>query len=114
MLVLDVATLGGSALERRLAAALVEEGTHAGKIVIGEKMSRVRAAAELYGAETFETDAITAREIWKANSTWLRKAMRDGKEIIDIGQEMGRALRSQFYRAEKALIESRGYPITVP
>ncbi len=86
----------------------------AGKVVVGETMSRVRTAAAKYGAETFETEARTAKEMWKANSTWLRGAMREGKEIIDIGKDATRAVRSQFYRAEKALIESRGYPVTVP
>ncbi len=94
------------------AAGASEAG--AGKVVIGETMDRVRAAAGTQGAETFETGARGAKALWKANSTWLRGAMRDGKEIIDIGTDATRASRSQFYRAEKALIKSRGYPTTVP
>lgn len=85
-----------------------------GRFVIGETMTRVRPAAAEFGAETFETGARTAKEIGKANSTWLRKAMREGKEIIDIGKDATRASPSPFYRAEKALIESRGYPVTTP
>ena len=96
-----------------LAAAGASEA-RAGKVVIGETMTRVRAAAASHGAETFETGARTAKGIWKANSTWLRKAMRDGKEIVDIGKDATRAKPSPFYEAEKALIESRGYPTTVP
>lgn len=95
------------------AAAGVSEAS-AGKVVIGETMTRVRAAAATHGAQTFETGARGAKALWKANSTWLRGAMRDAKEIIDIGTDATRASRSQFYRAEKALIESRGYPTTVP
>lgn len=38
--------------------------------------------------------------------------MRDGKEIIDIGEDVGRAVRSKFYQAERELIERRGYPTT--
>lgn len=86
----------------------------AGKVVIGETMARVRAAAATHDAETFETGARGAKALWKANSTWLRGAMRDGKEIIDIGPDATRPSPSQFYRAEKALIESRRYPTTVP
>ncbi|MEO8397975.1 MAG: RHS repeat-associated core domain-containing protein, partial [Chloroflexota bacterium] len=94
-------------------AAAGASEARAGKVVIGETMSRVRAAAGS-SAETFETGARSAKAIWKANSSWLRKAMRDGKEIIDIGTDATRPIRSQFYRAEKALIESRGYPTTSP
>jgi hypothetical protein len=83
-----------------------------GRVVVGETMSRVRAAAREFGAETFETTATTSKQIWRENSSWLRKAMREGKEIIDIGQDASRAKRSPFYQAEKALIEAGGYPTT--
>jgi hypothetical protein len=53
--------------------------------VIGESMSRVRAAAARLDAETFETTAKTAKEIWRQNSRWLRTQIRAGREIVDIG-----------------------------
>lgn len=77
-----------------------------GRVVIGETMGRVRAAGLKYGAETFETTAKTAKQMWKENSTWLRGAMREGKEIVDIGLDVGRQVRSKFYQAEKVLIEN--------
>jgi hypothetical protein len=83
-----------------------------GRVVVGETMDRVRTAARQFDAETFETSATTPKQMWRENSSWLRKAMREGKEIIDIGQNAKRKERSPFYRAEKALIESRGYPTT--
>ena len=82
-----------------------------GKVVIGDH-ERVRAFAQKADAGTFETDANTVKQMWKENSTWLRKALRDGKEVIDIGEQPGRAVRSPFYKAEKAIIERRGYPVT--
>jgi hypothetical protein len=75
-------------------------------------MKRVNAAAAEHGAEAFKTTARTAREIWRENSTWLRSAMRDGKEILDIGIDAARPGRSQFYRAEQNLLQLRGYPTT--
>ena len=38
--------------------------------------------------------------------------MREGKEIIDIGTDPTRAVRSPWYQLEKQLIERRGYPVT--
>lgn len=105
-LVLDVASLGAGALERRAAVAATE------KIVIGETMTRVRSAATSAGAGTFETTARTARQMYTENMSWLRKGMRDGKQIIDIGMDANRAVRSPWYRLEKELIERRGYPVT--
>ena len=84
-----------------------------GRIVIGETMARVRAAGEELGAEVFKTTAETVKQMWKENSSWLRGAMREGKEILDIGTDAARAVRSKFYQAERALIESRSYPTTV-
>jgi hypothetical protein len=92
--------------EARAAAAAGEE-----LVVIGETMVRVRAVASELGAQVFERPAAatTMRETWEANSSWLRSAMRDNKTIIDIGVDPARDTRSLFYRAEKALIQQRGY-----
>lgn len=85
-----------------------------GRVVIGETMKRVRAAASEFNAETFETAARTAKEMWKENSTWLRQAIREGKEIIDIGEDASRATRSKFYQAEKEVVKRRNAPVTTP
>jgi RHS repeat-associated protein len=105
-LVLDVASLGAGALERRAAVAATEQ------IVIGETMTRVRSAAAEVGAGTFETTARTAKQMYRENMSWLRKGMRDGKQVIDIGTDANRAVRSPWYQLEKELIERRGYPVT--
>jgi uncharacterized protein RhaS with RHS repeats len=115
----SVAYLGGTAAGIGVGVALgagaaglaAAEGS-AGRVVVGETMGRVRGAARQLGAETFETAATTAKQMWRENSTWLRKAMRDGKEVVDIGKDASRAVRSKFYQAEKAIIEARGYPTT--
>jgi hypothetical protein len=77
-------------------------------------MSRVRAAGREFNAEAFETTARTAKQMWKENSTWLRKAIREGKEIIDIGEDASRPVRSKFYQAEKEIIGRRNVPVTRP
>jgi RHS repeat-associated protein len=105
-----VVTAGGAMGGQAAVVELGESGP--GKVIVGETMSRVREAALKYGAETFETTASGAKEIWRQNSTWLRGAMREGKEIIDIGKNPLRNARSPFYRAEQEIIERRGYPTT--
>lgn len=84
----------------------------AAPIVIGELMGRVRAAASELGASTLETSATTARHLYKANMSLLRGAMREGREILDIGIDARREVRSPWYRLERELIERRGYPVT--
>jgi hypothetical protein len=104
-----IVTLGGALSEP---GALVPGGAVGDAVVIGERMVRVRAAAQEIGAGTFETSAATAKDMYKANMSWLRGAMRSGKEIIDIGTDPTSAVRSPWYRLEKELIERRGYPVT--
>jgi len=84
----------------------------AGKVVIGETMERVTGYAEKIGAETFETEASTVKQMWKENSGWLRKAMKSGKEVVDIGTDASRAKPSKFYQAEKELLKQHNYPVT--
>lgn len=88
------------------------EEERAGKIVIGENMSRVRAYAKRIGADVFEPTAKTIKEGFKQNMSFIRRAIHEGKEIIDIGPDPNRAIRSNFYRSEESVIERRGYPVT--
>ncbi|MGH7653538.1 MAG: hypothetical protein ACREN6_02640 [Gemmatimonadaceae bacterium] len=106
MFVLAVLTGGSS-------AAVEAEAATTEKVVIGETMDRVRAAALDASAGVFEkAPGATAQEIYKANMSWLRGAMHEGKEVIDIGTDLGRGERSPWYRLEKELLERRGYPVT--
>ncbi len=113
---LAVASVGGSVLEgligRATVAATGGSSGATGRVLIGETMERVEAAAAEHGAATFQTTARTARQMWKENSSWLRKAMREGKEVLDIGENALRPIRSPFYRAETNLLKLRGYPTT--
>jgi RHS repeat-associated protein len=83
-----------------------------GKVVIGETMKRVRNYASRVRAETFETTATTARQMFRENMSWLRGKMRQGSEVVGIGTDPQRAVRSPYYRAEQELIERRNYPVT--
>jgi RHS repeat-associated protein len=92
-------------------ASGVIKGT--GKVVIGETMARVRGAAREIGAETFETTATTAKEMYRDNMRWLRTAMRNGSEVVDIGIDPFRiGGRSPWYRLEQELLQVRGYSVT--
>ena len=54
-------------------------------------------------------------ENWlKNNERWLKEKMKEGREIIDLGPDPNRAVRSRYYEAEKKLIEESGYPIIFP
>ncbi len=84
-------------------------------IVIGENMKdRVIPAAKELGADVYEPRS-KIKESWlKNNVLWLKQKMKEGREIIDIGPDPKRPVRSPFYEAEKQLIEKSKYPTTKP
>jgi RHS repeat-associated protein len=60
-------------------------------IVIGETMSRVMPVAEMLGALPY--NARTPPFPWANNSAWLRRYLRAGYQVIDIGFDPKQALR---------------------
>ena len=46
------------------------------------------------------------------NEKWIRKKMKQGCEIIDIGIDPSRATRSPFYEMEKRNLGNANYPTT--
>ncbi len=85
------------------------------RIIIGENMRRVRAAAKLYQAGYYQAWDINPFDFdlaMKRNHSWLLRKIRDGYEIIDIGIDPDRANRSVFYAMEKEVLLQRNYPIS--
>ena len=83
----------------------------AGKVVIGESMSRVQRYADEIGAETFGGRTLAD------NEAWIRSQMDAGKTIIDIGPDFSRRMTrtlkgatpsSPFYNMERMV--TAGYP----
>jgi RHS repeat-associated protein len=84
-------------------------------IVIGENMTRVKAAANAMDAAAYRPWKILPWDEAKAmarNEKWIRKKMKQGCEIIDIGVDPSRATRSPFYEMEKRNIGNANYPTT--
>lgn len=82
-----------------------------GSVVIGETMGRVHSTANAIGAGTFKASkganflykvfpklgsAITMSE----NTTWIRRVIASGVDIVDIGIDVTRLNRSIFYSME--------------
>ena len=82
-------------------------------VVIGESMSRVEAAAKQVGALTYQAPGknivkilgrAKAFEINKAlNKAWIKRMVRWGVKIYDIGLDLTRISRSPFYAIEAAV-----------
>jgi hypothetical protein len=78
-------------------------------------MERVREAARSIGAKWWQAWKI---EPWdKAlalarDEAWLLRKVREGYEIIDIGIDVTRAIRSDFYALEREILSRVGYPVT--
>lgn len=89
------------------------------RIVIGEGMDAVVAAAKLNDAkwyqawkkffdpEVFDLEASLAR-----NERWIRTKIKEGYEILDIGLDPLRSSRSPFYELERRILEEFDYPTT--
>jgi hypothetical protein len=81
-----------------------------GRVVIGENMARVQRYADEIRAETFKGTGMAE------NRAFIQQAMREGKEVLDIGPDFSRRLTrtlegqrpdSPFYNMER--METRGY-----
>ena len=92
-------------------AAMGKLSKLANKVVIGENMpQRVIPFAKKIGASYFKARGTNSKYFMRNNRQWIRRQMRQGKEIFDIGIERGRAIRSPYYRMEKEMLKKYNYP----
>ena len=116
---------------QRVSRVVIREGVEGkGVIVIGENMERVKAIAGEVGAETFDVVEFYAKkygmsikkakdeikktgpafwspggEGYRLNEEWIEQKMKEGKAIIDIGEDPSRSNRSIFYAMEREKTE---------
>jgi RHS repeat-associated protein len=89
-------------------------------IVVGENMSRVKAATR-----ALRDQGVNARwyQAWKINpwdpalamrrnEAWIKRKMREGYDIYDIGIDAARPNRSPFYDMERRMLNQNNYPTT--
>ena len=76
-------------------------------IVIGESMTRVRSVAGIIGAKWYDP---RVGATWPNNSAWLRRHLRAGYQVVEIGSDPKRWPRppSRFHPEEAKLLERWG------
>ncbi len=79
------------------------------RIVLGETMRRVDAAAKVLEAGTFDVSWTTKADVMAKNLTWLKKAVDSGTRILDIGLDAARKVGSDFYAKEVEFLQSQGF-----
>ncbi len=91
--------------------------SRSGPVIIGETISRVEEAAARIPGAVFLDDmpdfiamGMNADEVTSAmmqyNRKWLLEQLRNGRQIIDIGTDINRAVPSIFYRMENNMIRN--------
>jgi len=82
-------------------------------VIIGESMSdRVIPYAREIGGHVWRPRGFD--DLARKNEQWLREMIRQGREVVDLGIDRARELRSEFYRLEKQILKNLGYPTTKP
>ena len=81
-------------------------------VVIGENMKRIKKAAKQIGATWYQAWNINpwdANLAMRRNEVWIRRKMKEGCLIIDIGIDPTRNTRSPFYAMEIRILQQEGY-----
>lgn len=84
------------------------------RFVIGENMKRIRRAARQIQARWYQgwnVDPWDPDIVERRNRRWIVEKMKQGCEIVDIGIDPTRNLRSRFYQMEKQILNDKGYPV---
>jgi hypothetical protein len=87
------------------------EGASQRAIVIGENMNRVRNAAKALGASYYRAwriEPFDAQRALRRNEAWIRRKVREGYLIYDIGIDLARDYRSPFYAMERRVLREMG------
>jgi len=81
-------------------------------VVIGETMrQRVVPFAESIGADWYKPRSNIPENWMKNNERWIKQLIKEGAVIIDIGEDVARAVRSEYYAMEKRILEAAGYGV---
>jgi hypothetical protein len=54
---------------------------------------------------------VSVKEWLGHNERWIYKQVKLGKDIIDIGLDPNRTVKSKYYEMEKRVLEELGYPV---
>jgi hypothetical protein len=99
----------GKQLARQAAQGVERASQRA--IVIGENMNRVRGAAKALGASYYRAwrlEPFDAQLALRRNEAWIRRKVREGYLIYDIGIDLARDYRSPFYAMERRVLREMG------
>ncbi len=104
--------VGAGAVAKSVTAARATGIVASGeKVVIGETMARVKAAAKDFGASYYEGnpyhDYLPSLD-WIHNKMWLNRQVKRGHEILDIGLDISRPTRSPVYAKEDLFLIRKG------
>lgn len=82
-------------------------------IIIGEGMkTRIIPYAEKVGGHYWKPRGF--KDLAAKNERWLEDMIRQGREVIDLGIDTSRSVRSKFYQLERQTLDRLGYPTTKP
>ncbi|GIV17356.1 MAG: hypothetical protein KatS3mg022_2791 [Armatimonadota bacterium] len=96
-------------LERKAVGSAAASSVRA--IVIGENMSRVRAAAKALGASYYRAWRMIPFDsslALRRNEAWIRRKVQQGYKVLDIGIDLARQERSPFYAMERRVLQELG------
>lgn len=90
------------------------KGSIANRFVIGENMKRIRRAARQIQARWYQgwnVDPWDPDIVERRNRRWIEGKIKQGCEIVDIGIDPTRNLRSRFYKMEMQILKDNHYPV---
>lgn len=85
------------------------------RVVIGENMKRLKAAAKMVRARSYQgwqVDPWDESLAMQRNEAWIHQKIKQGYELIDIGIDATRNHHSKFYEMEKRIIKEEMYSTT--
>ncbi len=72
---------------------------------------RVIPFAESIGADWYKPRSTIPENWMKNNERWIKQLIKEGAVFIDIGEDVARAIRSEYYAMERRILEAAGYGV---
>ena len=89
------------------------------RIVIGEGMDAIKTAARNHEAKwyqawskNFEKENFDLAQSLSRDERWIRDKVKQGYEVLSIGLDPLRSMRSEFYALEMRILKELKYPVT--